>query len=196
MIPLKLPYIVLSIPTARRLCNLTLREHASRIHGTLFLCGVSSVNLDRRTTLVGLGAAAIVLCAWCSMFSAVGGWLVGRDAGQRQASAMVATALASQPDLPPLGVLVTRLDRTGAAARAGITRGDIIVAIDRTPIQDARDLRNALKTYKPGEIAQLDILHQQGTETVPVTLDQFPGTTDTPYLGIYYTARGEAPADL
>lgn len=146
--------------------------------------------------MAGLGAAAIVLCAWCGLFSALGGWLVGRDMGQRQASAMFATALAQQNDLPPLGVLVTRLDRTGAAARAGITRGDVITAIDRVPVQDARDLRDALQAYKPGDMPQLDVLRQQGTETVPVQLDPFPGMQGKPYLGIYYTARGEEPGDL
>ena len=150
------------------------------------------MNLERRTTLLWIGGGLLVLCAWCSVFSAAGGWFVGRDMGRRQAN----LATAGQADLPPLGVLVTRLDRTSAAARAGIQRGDMIVSIDKTPVQDARDLRDALQNYQPGESAQLGILRGQDKEQVTVRLDPFPGATNKPYLGIYFTARGEEPADL
>ncbi len=155
------------------------------------------MNLDRRTTLLWLGAGAIVLCAWCSVFSALGGWFVGRDMGRRQANVAIATSMAGQSDLlPPLGVLVTRLDRTSPAARAGIQRGDMIVSIDNTPVQDARDLRAALQKYHPGETAQLGIMRGQNKEQITVQLDPFPGAATKPYLGIYFTARGEEPADL
>lgn len=139
----------------------------------------------------------MVLCAWCSMFSALGGWFVGRDMGRRQANIAFATAMTGQSDrLPPLGVLVTRLDRTGPAARAGIQRGDMIVSIDKTPVQDARDLRDALQNYTPGEMAKLGIMRGNDKEQVTVRLDAFPGASNKPYLGIYFTARGEEPADL
>lgn len=155
------------------------------------------MNLERRTTLLWLGVGAIVLCAWCSAFSALGGWFVGRDMGRRQATAAFATAVAEQTDmLPPLGVLVTRLDRTGAAARAGIMRGDMIVSIDKKPVQDARDLRDALQQYTPGETTKLGIMRGKDKEQVTVRLDAFPGAASKPYLGIYFTARGEEPADL
>lgn len=155
------------------------------------------MNLDRRTTLLWLGAGAVVLCAWCSVFSALGGWFVGRDMGRRQANTAFATTMAAQTDLlPPLGVLVTRLDRTGPAALAGIQRGDMIVSIDKTPVQDARDLRDALQNYAPGEMAKLGVMHGQDKEQVTVRLDSFPGASNQPYLGIYFTARGEEPADL
>jgi PDZ domain-containing secreted protein len=155
------------------------------------------LNLNRRTTLLWIGVGAVVVCAWCSLFSALGGWFVGRDMGRRQASAAVATAMAGQNDLlPPLGVLVTRLDRTGPAARAGIQRGDMIVSIDNLAVQDARDLRDALQNYHPGEMARLGIMRGQDKEQVTVRLDPFPGAPTKPYLGIYFTARGEEPADL
>jgi hypothetical protein len=33
-------------------------------------------------------------------------------------------------------------------------------------------------------------------EDLPVRLGRFPGDDTRPYLGIYYTARGDEPADL
>lgn len=43
------------------------------------------------------------------------------------------------------GVLVTEVDPSGAAAEAGIRRGDIIVELDRKPVEDAADLRDKLE---------------------------------------------------
>ena len=121
---------------------------------------------------------------------------MGQDLGRREASAEFATSSAASADLPPLGVLVTRLDRTGPAQRAGLRRGDTVVAINGTQVQDARDLRDQLFGYRIGDTVLLTLLRDTGEEAVAVHLDPFPGDNRRPYLGIYFTARGDEPADL
>ena len=154
------------------------------------------MRFERRATALWLGLTLLLLCAGCSVLSGVGGWIMGHDLARREAQAEFATASATQLDLPPLGVLVTRLDRTGPAARAGIQRGDTIIAIDGTPVQDPRDLRDRLRDYQVGDTVRLSVVREMGTEDINVRLAPFPNDNHRPYLGIYYTARAEEPADL
>jgi len=154
------------------------------------------MKLERRAPVVWLVVGAMIVCAWCSGLSALGGWVMGRDLARRAASAEFATASAVKDGLPLLGVLVTRLDRSGPAQRAGVQRCDTIVAINGTRVQDARDLRDQLSSYRPGDIVHLVVLRGSSQEDVAVRLDSFPGDDREPYLGIYFTARGDEPADL
>ena len=150
----------------------------------------------QRWPLVILAGLAIVLCGWCSLMSGIGGWLVGSDIAAREEranSAATATALA---DLPPLGVLVTRMERGSPAAKAGVARGDIITAVNGTPVQDARDLSDALLRYNPKQTVSLTISRERDTLELPVELGAFPDDQRRAYLGIYFTARAEQPADL
>ena len=75
-------------------------------------------------------------------------------------------------------------------------RGDVIVAIEGVYVQDARDLRDQLLRYRAGDTVRLTLRRDQGEQVVNVALGAFPGNPRLPYLGVYYTARGEEPADL
>ena len=155
------------------------------------------MRLERRGLLPWLILGAAMLCLWCSFLSGVGGWLAGSDIAGREARARYeATSVAAGPVLPELGVLVTRTDRTGPAATAGVERGDLIVAINGEHVQDARDLREQLAAYQVDETVRLTLLRDHGEQDVDVRLGAFPGDARRPYLGVYYTARGEEPADL
>ncbi len=156
----------------------------------------SSRSSDRRWWIAGWTVATALLCMWCGVVAGIGGWVAGRDIGRREARLELSATAAVQPVLPDLGVLVTRLDRSGPAARAGVARGDVIVAIEGVYVQDARDLREQLLRYRPGDTVRLTLLRDRGEQTVNVALDAFPGNPRMPYLGVYYTARGEEPADL
>lgn len=155
------------------------------------------MKLERRVPLPWLIAGAVVACAWCSFLSGLGGWVMGRDLAGREQQAMFATEIAARDDLPPLGVMVTRLDRTGPAARAGVQRGDMIVALDGVHVEDARDLRDQLRSFRSGDTVRLTLLRERdAAQDISVRLDAFPDDNQRPYLGIYYTARAEEPADL
>jgi PDZ domain-containing secreted protein len=154
------------------------------------------MKLDRRVPLPWLMGGAVVACVWCSFLSGLGGWIMGRDLAGREQQALYATETAARSNLPPAGVLVTRLDRAGPAARVGIDRGDMIVAIDGVAVEDARDLRDHLRSYRSGDIIRLTVLRERGQENLTLPLAAFPDDSRRPYLGIYYTARGDEPADL
>jgi hypothetical protein len=57
-------------------------------------------------------------------------------------------------------------------------------------------MREQLLRYRPGDTVRLTLLRDRGEQTVNVALNAFPGNPRMPYLGVYYTARGEEPADL
>jgi S1-C subfamily serine protease len=156
------------------------------------------MQISRRIWLPVALIGTVTVCAWCSVISGVGGWVMGRDIALREAQvAFEATAVANGPALPDLGVLVTRLDRSGPAARAGIARGDTIVALDADPLDNARDLHDALGRYRVGETVRVKVVRERDSIDVAVQLAAFPGgSPDQPYLGIYYTARDDEPADL
>lgn len=151
---------------------------------------------ERRAPLVWLAFGAVLVCAWCSFLSGLGGWVMGQDLARRETRAEFATADVTRHNLPPLGVLVTRLERAGPADRAGIKRGDTITAINGTTVQDPRDLHDQLLGYRVGDTVRLTLVREDGQENVSVRLGPFPGDNGRPYLGIYFTARGEEPADL
>lgn len=97
--------------------------------------------------------------------------------------------------LPETGVLVTRVERGSPAEQSGIRRGDTIIAINGVRVDDVSALQHLLGTYRPGEHILLTYRHTTGEWVTPVVLAHFPGS-GSPYLGIYYTARAEAPADI
>jgi hypothetical protein len=68
--------------------------------------------------------------------------------------------------------------------------------INGAHVEDARDLRDQLRTYRSGDTVRLTVLGETGQSDVAVKLEAFPGDSRRPYLGVYYTARGEDPADL
>lgn len=151
------------------------------------------MKFERRASLPWLLFGALFVCAWCSLLSGLGGWFMGQDFGRREARAELTT---TGNELPPLGVLVTRLDRTGPAAGAGVLRNDTIVAIEGIHVQDARDLREQLQRLQPGKTVRLTVLNDHGQHDALVQLAPHPNDNSRAYLGIYYTARADEPADL
>ena len=133
--------------------------------------------------LVGI----LVLCSWRSLASGFGGWIMGYDLGRREARASF---------LPENGVLVTRVEQGSPAEQAGIVRGDMIVGINGVSVDDVVSLRDELMAYRPGEKVLITYRHDFGEQVTYVSLGRFPGSVNLPYLGIYFTARAEKPADM
>lgn len=59
------------------------------------------------------------------------------------------------------GVLVRGVEDGSRAASAGIRPGDVIVEVDRHPIQDLRDLRHALEEHRQ-DAPTLFLVHRDG----------------------------------
>ncbi len=65
----------------------------------------------------------------------------------------------------------------GPAAAAGIQPGEVITAVNSTPVHRASDLAEALATLDPGQKVEVTLTTTQGaTRTVTVTLGQLPGS--------------------
>src|SRR6202166_4648 len=72
------------------------------------------------------------------------------------------------------GALVSEPQPNGPAAKAGITSGDVITAVDGNPVNDARELARRIGTMAPGTSVKLGVLHQGQEKTVTMTLGTLP----------------------
>jgi putative serine protease PepD len=70
----------------------------------------------------------------------------------------------------PAGVTVQSVAAGGAAAKAGIVRGDVIVGIDKSPTMSMNDLQVLLTYYKPGQTVKVEILHDGNPRQVSAKL--------------------------
>ncbi|HUZ37967.1 MAG TPA: trypsin-like peptidase domain-containing protein [Streptosporangiaceae bacterium] len=70
----------------------------------------------------------------------------------------------------PAGVGVVRVTRGGAAARAGIRAGDIIVSVGGHPTGSVTALTAVLATYRPGDRVQVRLSRHGTQHTLSVTL--------------------------
>jgi len=70
-----------------------------------------------------------------------------------------------------VGAYVDALSETGAAARAGLRRGDVVVAVDGVPVTKPGDLIGAVRVHEAGSTVTLTILRQGERLDVNVTLD-------------------------
>jgi S1-C subfamily serine protease len=72
------------------------------------------------------------------------------------------------------GVLIMSLAPEGAADRAGLLVGDIVVGFNERPIGDADDLQDALAAAAPDASAALDVLRGGALQRVAVVVGERP----------------------
>jgi serine protease Do len=70
------------------------------------------------------------------------------------------------------GALVSDVQPDSPADKGGIHRGDVITAIDGTPVTDGNVLRNHVAQMQPGTKAQLSFLRDGKEQTATVTLSE------------------------
>jgi S1-C subfamily serine protease len=74
------------------------------------------------------------------------------------------------------GVIVASVESNGPAAKAGLSRGDVITDVNGQPTPTSDALSTILAGLKPGQTAKLSVRHPDGsTDTVEVRLGQTPG---------------------
>ncbi|MBQ7664405.1 MAG: Do family serine endopeptidase [Bacteroidaceae bacterium] len=88
------------------------------------------------------------------------------------------------------GVYVADAKEDGAAAKAGIQKGDVIISIDNKNISKFGEMQEVLVNHKPGDKVQVKYLRNKKEHTTTVTLRNEQGTTsiiesvDTDDMGV------------
>jgi serine protease Do len=72
------------------------------------------------------------------------------------------------------GAIVTEPQADSPAAKAGVEAGDVITALNGTPVKDSREVARKIGALAPGSAVKLDILRNGGTKTITVTLGEMP----------------------
>jgi putative serine protease PepD len=70
------------------------------------------------------------------------------------------------------GVLVAAVQAGGPAARAGIRAGDVIVAVDKTPVANTDELAAVLAKVKPGTTIPVEVVRNRRKLTIDVQVGQ------------------------
>ena len=93
------------------------------------------------------------------------------DVRRRGASLGTVPSYSEDPNQPK-GVLLTDVIPDGAAAKAGLKGGDLIVQIGTTEIANVNDLMYVLETAKPGQTTTITFVRNGKTEKVNATFGQ------------------------
>jgi len=72
------------------------------------------------------------------------------------------------------GALVSEPQKDSPAAKAGIASGDVITALNDTPVRDPRELARKIGTMSPGASIKLEVIHNGQSKTVTLTLGTLP----------------------
>jgi serine protease Do len=87
-------------------------------------------------------------------------------------------AIAERFGLPPkTGMIVTQLDPTGPAARAGVKVGDVITSAGGHPLTDPSELYRVLQSLRPGDKLSLTVARGQQELNISVVLAAAPAAT-------------------
>ena len=76
----------------------------------------------------------------------------------------------------PNGALIGDVSPGTPGAKAGLQKGDVVTELNGQKILQANDLRNAISQTAPGTTVQLQILRDNQTKNVSVTLGELPNT--------------------
>jgi serine protease Do len=72
------------------------------------------------------------------------------------------------------GALVAEPQPGSPAEKAGIKAGDVITALDGTPVKDSRDLARHVATLAPGTAVKFDVLRDGESKSIQLTLGELP----------------------
>ena len=97
----------------------------------------------------------------------------------------------------PEGALVADPQANGPAAKAGITAGDVITAVNGAPVKDAKDLARQIGGLAPGSTVKLTVWRKGEEKSISLSLGELPkearaampeksgpSGTDVPRLGL------------
>ncbi len=100
------------------------------------------------------------------------------------------------------GAMVDEPQSDSPAAKAGIKSGDVIIAVNGTPVKDARDLARTIGMMAPDSSIKVDLIRQGEQKTVSLTIGTMPngqqavnaGQNAQPESGVPHLGLQVAPA--
>ena len=134
-------------------------------------------------------AALLLVCIAGALAGGAAGFLVGR----RQARNVENRVVESRPFALPSfreGALVESVVDGSPADQAGLQADDLIVAIDRIPVDKNHPLPEVIAQYQPGDLATIRFLRGDQEQSVQVKLAQNPENPGQAYLGVYFQMIG------
>jgi serine protease DegQ len=72
------------------------------------------------------------------------------------------------------GTIIAGVLRNGPADRAGMRPGDILVAVNGRPVQDATDMLNVIAQLQPGKKASMKVLRKNAETSLDITVGTRP----------------------
>ncbi len=93
------------------------------------------------------------------------------------------------PAMPRLSgaALITEVIDGSPADKAGLRRGDIILAVDGERLSQTYSLADALSEHQPGDKVTLTVWERGRRRELNVTLAPHPDDASRPYLGVRYS---------
>lgn len=85
------------------------------------------------------------------------------------------------------GLLVARVAEDSPAEKAGISRGDILLAIDGQEVETTQDVQEILRTHKAGDSIVLKLKRGDSTETVTLQIED---RLYRPLIGVQFASPG------
>jgi S1-C subfamily serine protease len=151
------------------------------------LVGINSAIYSRSGGSQGIGFAIPANMVRVVVASAEGGsGAVKRPWLGAKLQAVTADIADSMGLARPSGALVANVVPAGPAAKAGLKPGDLIVSIDGASVDDPNAFGYRFATKPLGGTAQLGILRQGRSMTLPIALQSLP---DTPRQEVQIKAR-------
>jgi predicted metalloprotease with PDZ domain len=162
---------------------------------------------DRTVTVAIITGIVTLLLGCClgALAGGLGGYVAGRQAAsgltERVAPELprlltpVIPSIPTAPALPRLqvpgldgvsGAVLQEVVGGSPADKAGLKIGDVIAAVDDTPVDQNHRLVDVVGLYKPGDQVTLKVWRLGDTITVKATLGENPDNAGMPYLGVRY----------
>jgi S1-C subfamily serine protease len=146
-----------------------------------------------------LAVVCIILACLAGLFvGGVGGRVASFWAGRRTGTVLrnrLRATLAQPRGRLAYAASITTVTAGSPADDAGLAPGDLILAIDGTPIRVGSDPKRILSSYRPGDRVELTIRRANRTRQVQAKLGEEPDQPGSPYLGISYQLTPYPPGD-
>jgi serine protease Do len=83
-------------------------------------------------------------------------------------------------DAPAEGALVTQVQPGSPAEQAGVRAGDVVLEVDKEPIDDSRDLQSTVLAKRVGEKLQLTVWRDGKKQHIDVVTRELPSEPERP----------------